>query len=185
MCLAALPSALHGRVAPSTKFTARRPTARSWRNRLSAVVLHVADGLQSSMVPAWRAPVTCPTYWARLLSCSSVSFHSGNQLHCAPSACRYGMPGPNPAPISSQLRFSNENTTTDSYRAGGASTAPQGAWFGADAAAVVDDGATVDVVVGRRAEAPPEPDEHPPTRIVTSTTRSGRPARITPGPVLR
>ena len=33
---------------------------------LSARVLQRADGLQSLTVPDWRAPVTWPTYWARL-----------------------------------------------------------------------------------------------------------------------
>ena len=93
MCLAALPSALHGWVAPSTKLTASRRSVRSWRNRLSASVLHVADGLQSATVAGWRAPVTWPTYCARLLSCSSVSVHCANQLHCVPRPWRYGMAG--------------------------------------------------------------------------------------------
>jgi hypothetical protein len=70
------------------------------------------------------------------------------------------MPGPKPAPISSQLRFSNENTTTDRYRAGGARSAPHGVVFGVRTGADV-----VVVLVLRRGRGPsavpdPEPDEH-------------------------
>src|SRR5689334_17260930 len=50
------------------------------------------------------------------------------------------MPGPKPGPTSSQLRFSNENTITDRYRAGGAGAAPHGV-------VLVATGALVAVVV--------------------------------------
>jgi hypothetical protein len=59
-----------------------------------------------------------------------------------------------------QLRFSNENTTTDRYRAGGVRSAPHGVVFGVRTGAVV----VVVLVLCRVRGAPPaldpEPDEH-------------------------
>ena len=80
---------------------------------LSAWVLHVALGVQSLIVPAWRAPVTWPTYCVRLFWVGSVSVQSAKYAHCRASACRNGIE-PNPAPpTAAHVRFSNANTTTD------------------------------------------------------------------------
>ena len=81
---------------------------------LSACVEHFVDGGQSSTTPGWNAPVTWPTYCVAEFCLVFVSVQSMKDAHVLPRLCRYGIAGPNATPPTLfQVRFSNENTTTD------------------------------------------------------------------------
>ena len=127
MCLAALPSALHG-CGRALDEVHRVPTVGA---ELAEQVVGggAAGGRRLAVVDGARltgAGDLADVLGEALVVLGRSRSSRGNQLHCVPREWRYGMPGPKPAPTSSQLRFSNENTIDRRYRGGGAVAAPQG-----------------------------------------------------------